>query len=367
MNLKQSNLSKSVMKATSGVLAALSILSNSAFAESSNESKNQNSKLPYIVAGAATGFIVASGIALLCVSKTNKLKILVNCKDSLDTINGIKDKKSLYCIVKKFEKSFEGKINKDDTEEFKCKFIEIKKIIDGIDEKDEDLFRSFKAALVEDLKSIVNNILEGTKVSKTGKVTKFASKIKIEKKVLAKEAENKPVKNEVDDPKINANEFNESNSNEIKPNEPNGNKTDVKPPVEKEESAVDEKYRQALNEFNVGIEKDLESKRWNEITDEEKMSILGNKFINLYGIISRYDNPEALLVERFQKAYKLTTIEDMCRWIIVIDDGIKKSDEFYEGCNMAMKDEVSSSIGSFRKLAELLMGNSKAPELAEEK
>lgn len=362
MNLKQINLSKSVMKATSGVLAALSILSNSAFAESSNESKNQNSKLPYIVAGAATGFIVASGIALWCVSKTNKLKIFVDYKDSLDTINGIKDKNSLYYIVSIFEESLEGKINKDDTKEFRRKFTKIKKIIKNIDEKDEDLFRSFKAALVEDLKSIVDNILEGTKVSETGKVTEFASKI--EEKVSAKEAENKPVKSEVDDSKINANEVNESKFNEIKLNE---NKTDVKP-VEKEEPAVDEEYKQALNEFNVGIEKDLESKSWNGITDEEKMNILKTKSANLCGIISQYDNPKALLVEKFQKMHNLTTFEDMRDWIIMIDNGIKNLDGFYEGCNMAMKDEVSSSIGSFRKLAEFLfMENSKASELAEEK
>lgn len=363
MNLKQSNLSKSVMKATSGVLAALSILSNSAFAASLNEPKNQNSKLPYIVAGAATtGFIVASGIALWCVSKTDKPKIFVDYKDSLDTINGIKDKKSLYYIVNISEEFLEGKINKDDTKEFQCKFRKIKEIIDEIDEKDEDLFRSFKAALVEDLKSIVDNILEGTKVSTTGKVTEFASKI--EEKVLAKEAENKPVKNEVDDSKINANEVNESKFNEIKVNE---SKTDEKT-VEKEEPDVNEEYKQALNGFNAGIEKDLESKCWNGITDEEKMSILKTKSANLCGIISQYDNPEALLVGKFQNMHNLTTFEEMYHWIISIDDGIKNFDEFYEGCNMAVKDEISSSIGSFRKLAEFLfMENSKASELAEEK
>ena len=367
MNLKQSNLSKSIMKATSGALAALSILSNSAFAASSNEPKNQNSKLPYIVAGAATtGLIVASGIVLWCVSKTtDKSKIFVDFKDGLKkSIGGAEDKKSLCEAVNAFEKTFKGKIKEDNTEEFQCKLKEIIEIInnDNINEKDEKSFGLLKVALFEDLVSIANNILEDTGVSETGRVKELASKIE-----ATKNTENESVKSEVDNSKINANGVNERKLNEIELNE---NETSIETvetvkPVEKEEPAVNKEYEQALNEFNAGIDntkKDLEE-RWNKITDEEKMSILKTKSNNLCGIISKYDNSKAELVKGIRKTKELTTFRDMYNWIISIDNYLRNYGEYYGECNPDMKDKVSSSIGKFRELADFLFKNGKASEL----
>ena len=362
MYLKQSNLSKNVIKTTSGVLATLSILSNSAFAASSDSPKKSSSILPKLAIGigaTAGGLLIVSGLTFWHLAESKKAKSLTCCRGDLDTINSIDNKNDLYSRIHTVELLLEDKIHKDNTKEFKQRFKEIIETLDKIDVKDKKLFGSFKTALIQDLKAMVTDVLKGNNVSKTGKVADFASTIKkTEKIILPKKVVNKPVENKVSEVKVDKKPV-ENKISEAKVDEK---------PVEKE-SIAEEEYRQELRKFNAFIEEYLKSNRGEEVTDSRsKMEVLKMAAGNLFLIVRKYDNVETLLAERLHKTYELETFEKMHEWIVSIDDGIKHFDEFYNGCNVAMKFDVSVSVGLLRKFADYFCeNNNKTPELAVEK
>lgn len=398
MHLKQSSLSKNVMKTTSGVLAALSVLSNSAFAVSPDDSKKSSSISPNFIIGITVGgLLMASGFSLWCTVKSEKIRALMDYRDSLDTINSTKNKTGLYheiCIVEEFLKN---KFHKDNAQKFKRRFKKIKEKINEIDDKNITVFSSFKVILVEDLKSIVTNVLEDTNLNETGKVTDFDCKIKkVEKKVEDKSVESQTTEPQINESKTSESKIskfqtNESQSNESQINESQINesqinesqitqsktnesqttesqinesqtsesqttearvdKTKINEKSVGKESIVDEKYKQELREF---IEKNLKSENLlNGITDDGiKMETLKMVVGNLLAIICRHDNPEALLVKKLKKTYELETLEKVHQWIVSIDEGIKQFEEFYNGCNLAVKAEVSLSVEMLRKFAD---------------
>ena len=443
MHLKQSSLSKNVMKTTSGVLAALSVLSNSAFAISPDDSKKSSSISPNFIIGITVGgLLMASGFSLWCTVKSEKIRALMDYRDSLDTINSTKNKTGLYheiCIVEEFLKN---KFHKDNAQKFKRRFKKIKEKINEIDDKNITVFSSFKVILVEDLKSIVTNVLEDTNLNETGKVTDFDCKIKkVEKKVEDKSVESQTTEPQINESKTSESKIskfqtnesqsnepqtsesqttesktneskttesktneskttesktneskttesktNESQTNESQTNESQANesktsefqttesqttesqisesqisesqitearvdKTKINEKSVGKESIVDEKYKQELREF---IEKNLKSENLlNGITDDGiKMETLKMVVGNLLAIICRHDNPEALLVKKLKKTYELETLEKVHQWIVSIDEGVKQFEEFYNGCNLAVKAEVSLSVEMLRKFAD---------------